>query len=306
MQSSSVVDMLTDVLQRSRARGALFSHTTAHGAWGVRFPAAARLSVHAIVAGEAHLWAREPDQALRLIAGDVVLVRKDIEHQMAYEPGASAVPFGELPVRRDPPGTGRGRRRSSDGVLLRRLRLRRRSLAADARFAPGRRPDAPRAREHAARDDGPARARDHERRIGPASAARPAARRRADPDPAPALHRRRRGRTPVVPRLRRSPRRFGAARPARGSRSTVDGGGARRRGAPLAIGVRPALHRAPRRRSADVPHEWRMSLARERLRHGDERLAAIASAVGYASEFAFAAAFKRHHGVAPGRWRAAA
>ncbi len=48
-----------------------------------------------------------------------------------------------------------------------------------------------------------------------------------------------------------------------------------------------------------------MSLAREHLRHGDERLAAIASAVGYASEFAFAAAFKRHHGVAPGRWRAA-
>ena len=52
--------------------------------------------------------------------------------------------------------------------------------------------------------------------------------------------------------------------------------------------------------------QWRMSLARERLRHGDERLAAIAGAVGYASEFAFAAAFKRHHGVAPGRWRAAA
>jgi AraC-like DNA-binding protein len=49
-----------------------------------------------------------------------------------------------------------------------------------------------------------------------------------------------------------------------------------------------------------------MSLARERLRHSDERLAAIAHALGYGSEFAFAAAFKRHHGAAPGRWRAAA
>jgi AraC-like DNA-binding protein len=49
-----------------------------------------------------------------------------------------------------------------------------------------------------------------------------------------------------------------------------------------------------------------MSLARERLRHGDEQLAAIAHAVGYASELAFAAAFKRHHGAAPGRWPAAA
>jgi AraC-like DNA-binding protein len=52
--------------------------------------------------------------------------------------------------------------------------------------------------------------------------------------------------------------------------------------------------------------EWRMSLARKRLRHSDERLAAIAHALGYASEFSFAAAFKRPHGAAPGRWRAAA
>ena len=28
--------------------------------------------------------------------------------------------------------------------------------------------------------------------------------------------------------------------------------------------------------------------------------------LGYASEFSFAAAFKRHHGTAPGRWRAGA
>ena len=51
---------------------------------------------------------------------------------------------------------------------------------------------------------------------------------------------------------------------------------------------------------------WRMALARERLRDGDERIAAVADALGYASEFSFAAAFKRHHGVAPGRWRATA
>ena len=51
------------------------------------------------------------DQALRLIAGDVALVRKDIEHQMAYEPGAAAVPFGELPVD----GTPRGRVVAGDG-----------------------------------------------------------------------------------------------------------------------------------------------------------------------------------------------
>jgi AraC-like DNA-binding protein len=49
--------------------------------------------------------------------------------------------------------------------------------------------------------------------------------------------------------------------------------------------------------------DWRMALARERLRDTDARLAAISTSLGYASEFSFAAAFKRHHGVAPGRWR---
>jgi AraC-like DNA-binding protein len=48
-----------------------------------------------------------------------------------------------------------------------------------------------------------------------------------------------------------------------------------------------------------------MALAREQLRDSDAGLAAIAQSLGYASEFSFAAAFKRHEGVAPGRWRAA-
>ena len=51
-------------------------------------------------------------------------------------------------------------------------------------------------------------------------------------------------------------------------------------------------------------NDWRMALARERLRDTDARLAAISQSLGYSSEFSFAAAFKRHHGIAPGRWRA--
>ena len=58
-------------------------------------------------------------------------------------------------------------------------------------------------------------------------------------------------------------------------------------------------------------------LARAALRPGDRvlelacgpggtGLAAVARSLGYASEFSFAAAFKRHHGIAPGRWRATA
>lgn len=49
---------------------------------------------------------------------------------------------------------------------------------------------------------------------------------------------------------------------------------------------------------------WRMTLAAGALRDGGDPLATIADRVGYDSEFAFAKAFKRLHGEAPGRYRA--
>jgi AraC-like DNA-binding protein len=50
---------------------------------------------------------------------------------------------------------------------------------------------------------------------------------------------------------------------------------------------------------------WRMTIAAARLRESDDPLRTVATAVGYTSEFAFATAFKREFGVAPGRFRAA-
>ncbi|HEX8628423.1 MAG TPA: AraC family transcriptional regulator [Catenuloplanes sp.] len=50
---------------------------------------------------------------------------------------------------------------------------------------------------------------------------------------------------------------------------------------------------------------WRMTTAARLLRESDVPLGAIATQIGYASEFAFAGAFKRHHGTAPGRYRRA-
>ncbi|BCJ58497.1 AraC family transcriptional regulator [Micromonospora endophytica] len=48
---------------------------------------------------------------------------------------------------------------------------------------------------------------------------------------------------------------------------------------------------------------WRMTTAARLLRQSDTPLSAIARRVGYASEFAFASAFKRQYGTAPGRYR---
>lgn len=51
--------------------------------------------------------------------------------------------------------------------------------------------------------------------------------------------------------------------------------------------------------------EWRLGSAAQLLRQSDAPLATIARKVGYSTEFAFAAAFRRRYGVPPGRYRAA-
>jgi AraC-like DNA-binding protein len=48
---------------------------------------------------------------------------------------------------------------------------------------------------------------------------------------------------------------------------------------------------------------WRMVVASRLLRSSDVSLDGVAGQVGYASEFAFAKAFKRHFGIAPGKYR---
>jgi AraC-like DNA-binding protein len=48
---------------------------------------------------------------------------------------------------------------------------------------------------------------------------------------------------------------------------------------------------------------WRMSLGADLLRDTGDTVAAVARAVGYADPFAFSAAFKRTRGVSPSTWR---
>jgi AraC-like DNA-binding protein len=60
-----------------------------------------------------------------------------------------------------------------------------------------------------------------------------------------------------------------------------------------------ALGQAPMQYLTD----WRMTLARDHLRAGELTTAQISARTGYASPYAFAAAFRRHHGIPPGQWR---
>lgn len=49
--------------------------------------------------------------------------------------------------------------------------------------------------------------------------------------------------------------------------------------------------------------DWRMTLARDLLLSDGLSMAQISERVGYSSQYAFATAFRRHHGQPPGRWR---
>ncbi len=48
---------------------------------------------------------------------------------------------------------------------------------------------------------------------------------------------------------------------------------------------------------------WRMTTAARMLRESEETLSAVAARTGYGSEYAFAKAFKRAYGMAPGGYR---
>ena len=264
------------------------------------------MSVHAIVAGEAHLWAGEPDRALRLIAGDIVLVRESLLHELAHAPGAACVPFHDLPM------DATGRRRvvdgdgpetvffcgaySFEGDLCRPVID---SLPSTVRMRPSsgstlRMTMDLLGREMLRDEPGQQALLDRlldvalvqvlrEHLTAPGTSAPAWFRASADPHIGAALE-----------ALHADPARpwtvADLAAEAALSRSTFA-----RRFTEL-LGMGPLAYLT----------DWRMALARERLRDTDERLAAVAQSLGYASEFAFAAAFKRHHGEAPGRWRSSA
>jgi AraC-like DNA-binding protein len=304
------VDVLTDMLQRSRAHGAAFSHSTAHGEWGVQFPSGAQLAIHGLLGGEAFAWTDRPEEARRVLSGDVVLVRGPSQHHMGHAPAAGTVPFLGHPASAPPSGgalrmafgSGSGDpttffcgayRFEGDlcaGLLARLPSLtvvRPRagsSLRATLDLFAG---------ELLQQAPGQQALLDSLLDVILVQALREQL--AADLDAAPAWFRAMAD--PAVGAALRAihadPQRdwtvAGLAAEASLSRATFA-----RRFTQL-LGLAPLAYVT----------DWRMALAREQLRAGHAGLAAIARSLGYASEFSFAAAFKRHHGIAPGRWRAA-
>lgn len=298
------MDVLTDLLQRSRARGAAFSRSTLHGDWGLRFPVDGTLAIHAIVDGEMFAWTDDPNHPTRVTGGDVLLLRAS-PHHLASTPGRPTTPYLNL---------------LSGALTTRHARLGEPADGPAADFCCGAYlfegdlstplieslPDLVRLRPPAGSPlrltvdllvdemagDGPGQQALLDRLLDVAlvqslrlwfrqtneapgwfrALEHPglaAALRAVHADP---MHSWTVGELANVAALSRSnfARRFTHV-----------------------VGTSP-LHYLT---------DWRIALAKERLRDTHDGLAAIAAAVGYGSEFSFASAFRRQVGTAPGRWR---
>jgi AraC-like DNA-binding protein len=310
MRSSHLVDVLTDMLQRSRAHGAAFSHSTARGEWGVRFPRGAELAIHGILGGEAFAWTDRPADARHVLPGDLVLVRGPSVQHMAHAPGADVVPFDGHPPTGRPAGAfrmGLGARTGDPttffcgaytfegdlcgGLLagLSDLTVVRPRAGSGLRatldvFAGELLQQAP----------GQQALLDSLLDVILVQALRELL--AADLEAAPAWFRAMSdpGVGAALRAIHADPQRAWTVADLAAEASTSRATFARR--FTRLLGMAPLAYVT----------DWRMALAREQLRGGDTGLAAVARSLGYASEFSFAAAFKRHHGVAPGRWRATA
>ena len=85
------MDILQEHLVRARASGGVFARSIAIAPWGLRLPGTIQLAVHAMIQGQAWLWSDGGGDPLELRPGDLALVRGGPDHFVAHEPGARCV-----------------------------------------------------------------------------------------------------------------------------------------------------------------------------------------------------------------------
>lgn len=299
------MDVLTDLLTRSRARGAAFARARARGDWGLALPAVPGPTLHTVLEGEVTFWTGDPVDAVTIRPGDVLLVRGRTEQHLAHAAGAGCVPIEELaaasPDRQlvlEHPGSPAAAAFFCgaylfEGDLPATLLS---SLPATLQITPAAGGSLRATTDLIARElleDEPGQQTLLDRLLDVAFVQILREHFAADQLAAPAWFRAS-GDPHLGPALRAVHADPGhpwtvAALAAQASLSRA----AFARRFSLELGVAPLQYVT----------DWRMALARERLRDTDDGIAAIAQSLGYASEFSFAAAFKRHEGIAPGRWR---
>lgn len=296
------MDVLQAHLVRARASGAVFARSVARPPWGLRLPGTIQLTVHAVIQGRAWLWHDDPGSATEFTPGEVALVRGGHDHFIAHKPNARCLSpeqfkaqhtDDERDVQLDASvflcgayvlsgDIGRGLLEALPPVLTL-------SAAADASLR---------------------------------SVVSLLSSELADSGL---------GQQTVLDRLldillvlairasfqqgEHAPRWYQASVDSKlgPALSAMHGDAAHPWTVPELAGIsglsRAAFARAFQLALGQAPMqyltEWRMTVARDHLRAGELTLTEIGLRTGYGSPYAFAAAFRRHHGVPPGQWRQA-
>ncbi|MFB7663670.1 AraC family transcriptional regulator [Kitasatospora sp. NPDC056138] len=301
------MDILTEVVASMRTGRPRSARTECRAPWGLRFPEGKGTGFHVVMSGTC--WLVTPDgTSTALSPGDIVFLRDGAEHVLTDVPGSPVVEFA--PVRADPSSPigqitvdGPGARTSLLCGAYQLDREQPHPLIADL-------PDVIHLSPHRGRHPALRSAIDmlgaelEQPRPGsegivaelidllllyilrawyddqPADATAGWAAALTDPAIAPALR---------------------AIHSAPGRRWTVED-----------LGESVGLSRAAfaRRFTALVGEpplayltRWRMTTAATLLRQSDTSIGSVGEQVGYGSEFAFAKAFKRAHGLPPGQYR---
>jgi AraC-like DNA-binding protein len=104
------VDILADELAQARARGAVFSVLDRRAPWGLEFSGTRPLTAHLLLAGEGSLELSDA-KPVRLSARDVALVRRGTPYRLVSGPGAAVEPIAQARRRGSDAGV-------ADAVIL--------------------------------------------------------------------------------------------------------------------------------------------------------------------------------------------
>jgi AraC-like DNA-binding protein len=294
------VDLLNDHLMRARATGAVFARTVVVPPWGLRLGGSIQLAVHAVTRGKAWLWFDDPEKAVELLPGEITLVRGGPAHHIAHEPGTDCLDPDNFRRQRSqrPPvadhaatiflcGAYQFTGDVGSGLLDALPPVLTLSSAIDE---PLRDVIMLLSRELTIIEPGQQTVLDRLLDVLLVLALRSDFRASAT---APRWYR-----ASADPRLRPALQAIhgDASHPWTVPELAAISSMSR---AAFARIFRETLTQAPMQYLTD----WRMTLARDHLRTNEQSLTSIATAVGYSSPYAFAAAFRRHHGTPPGTWR---
>jgi AraC-like DNA-binding protein len=294
------MDLLQDHLARARASGGVFARTVTAPPWGLRLPGTIQLALHAVVQGRAWLWLDDPQAALELAPGELALVRGGPDHHIAHEPAAACLEPAEFQARHgndEHPDDRRataflcGAYRFSGDVGQGLLSALPQILPLSAAVGdPLHDVIAVLSRELAASQPGQQTVLDRLLDILLVLAIRTSFMTSSN---APRWFQ-----ASADPRLSAALQAIhdDAVHPWTVPELAAISGLSR---AAFARSFQRALGQAP----MQYLTTWRMTLARDYLRTGQPTLAQVAERTGYASPYAFATAFRRHHGQPPGLWR---